>query len=214
MAENREQKVAAARRRRLIGKLAELRLDALLVTAPPNIRYLSAFTGEDSSLLVGAKWAVLVTDGRFTTQAQRECPSLDLHIRRGSMAQAIAHILRGRKIRRIGLEAEHATLELKDRLSEVISGKKLIATCVLVAGLRDRKDENEIATIRRAVKVAEQAFLGLIKSGKKAFIGRSETQVAGELEYRMRQTRRGGRIISDDRGRRRQRGTAALSAWE
>jgi Xaa-Pro aminopeptidase len=170
-----------------VKKLAEMKVEALLVTAPANVRYLSGFTGEDSALLVGQRWAVLLTDGRFATQVQRECPALEVHIRRGAMAQAVSVVLRGRRVRRLGLEAEHATLEFREKLAEVIGGKKLVATHGLVTELRCRKDESEIATIVRAVRIAERAFLGLTASGAKAFVGRGEAAVAGELEYRMRQ---------------------------
>ena len=177
----------AARRRRLVRKLREMKIDALLVTLPANVQYLSGFTGEDSALLVADGWAMLLTDGRFATQADRECPELEAHIRRGAMAHAVGVVLRGRNARRLGLEAEHATLEFRDKLGEVIRAGRLAATHGLVADLRARKDAQEIAAIRRAVRIAEKAFKELIAGGAKAIVGRSEAQVAGELEYRMRQ---------------------------
>jgi Xaa-Pro aminopeptidase len=182
-----DERLAVARRRRLVRRLVELRIDALLVTAPANVRYLSGFTGEDSALVVGRRWAALVTDGRFAAQAQRECPTLQAHIRRGGMAQALATVLRGRRVRRLGLEAEHATLEFQDKLSQVVSAGRLMNTLGLVTELRARKDAAEVAAIRRAVRIAEQAFSGMIAGGAKALVGRTEAQVAGELEYRMRQ---------------------------
>jgi hypothetical protein len=52
------------------------------------------------------------------------------------MAHAVAVVLRGRNARRLGLEAEHATLEFRDKLAEVIRPGRLAATQGLVADLR------------------------------------------------------------------------------
>ena len=162
-------------------------IDALLVTSPANVRYLSAFSGEDSYLLVGRGWAVLLTDQRFGEQARRECPDVEHLVREVEMAQAVRDALRGRGVRRLGLEAENVTLDLHERLGRVISARRFRLTRRLVAALRQRKDPVELAALRRAVRIAQEAFLGLIAGGRKALVGRSEADVAGELDYRMRQ---------------------------
>src|SRR5947208_1124850 len=56
-------------------------LDALLVTQPLNVTYLTGFTGESSYLVLGRDRAVLVSDQRFTEQIMEECPGLDAAIR-------------------------------------------------------------------------------------------------------------------------------------
>jgi Xaa-Pro aminopeptidase len=71
----------AARRDRLACTLKADRADALLVTAPANVRYLTGFTGEDATLLVTETRSVVVSDGRFTTQLGQECPGLESYIR-------------------------------------------------------------------------------------------------------------------------------------
>ncbi len=49
-------------------------LDALLVSAPSDVRYLTGFTGSDGALLAGPDWLVLLVDGRYVTQAREEAP--------------------------------------------------------------------------------------------------------------------------------------------
>ncbi|HEY2910062.1 MAG TPA: aminopeptidase P family N-terminal domain-containing protein, partial [Gemmataceae bacterium] len=56
----------AARRRSVARRLKPLGLDALLVSNPVNVTYLTGFTGEASYLIVGRTQQLLVTDGRFT----------------------------------------------------------------------------------------------------------------------------------------------------
>src|SRR5262245_52478341 len=71
----------ATRRERLERTLRKDHADALLVTAPANVRYLTGFTGEDAALLVMRGRSVIVSDGRFVTQLGQECPGLETHIR-------------------------------------------------------------------------------------------------------------------------------------
>jgi len=174
------------RRRRLGRRFDPVGIDVLLVTDPANVRYLSGFTGEDSALLAGCGWATLLTDGRFTAQAQSECPDIPRHIRRGPMAEVVAKGLRGRKARRVGLEGHHMTLAMREGLTRHVSGRRLRTTRRLVASLRVCKDDQEIAAIQRAVRIAQRAFRELIAPGARALVGRSEAEVAGELEMRMR----------------------------
>ena len=51
----------------------ELKIDALLVSAAPNVRYLSGFTGDNGLLLLTPGSQTLFTDPRFTIQAAEEC---------------------------------------------------------------------------------------------------------------------------------------------
>ena len=61
------------------GRLSRLRqvlnrqkLDSLLITHLPNIRYLCGFTGSSGALLVADSGAVFFTDGRYSEQADAE----------------------------------------------------------------------------------------------------------------------------------------------
>jgi hypothetical protein len=44
-----------ARRSRLLAAVKPAEIDAVLISHPPNVRYLTGFTGEDSELLFGPK---------------------------------------------------------------------------------------------------------------------------------------------------------------
>ena len=92
------------------GRLRERSLRAsdhvgFLVASPTNVRYLTGFTGDSSVLLVGLDREILVSDGRFATQIDQECPGLEAHIRptRPSIDQVLAHV--GRVIEGLGWRA-------------------------------------------------------------------------------------------------------------
>ena len=72
---------SAIRRKKLSSLLKEAQADALLVTNFKNVTYLTGFTGDDSYLLVTLDGETLITDPRYTTQLEQECPGLALEIR-------------------------------------------------------------------------------------------------------------------------------------
>ena len=102
--------------------------DALLVTNFTNVTYLTGFTGDDSYLLVSGKETILVSDPRYTTQLEEECPDITVTIRPPgkSMLDGVAEAVRAAKVSRLAVEADamsvglHAQLEAK--LPKVESG--------------------------------------------------------------------------------------------
>ena len=70
-----------ARRKKLRSLVKEAKADALLVTNFINVTYLTGFTGDDSYLLATLDGETLITDPRYTTQLEEECPGLKLEIR-------------------------------------------------------------------------------------------------------------------------------------
>jgi Xaa-Pro aminopeptidase len=70
----------ANRRKKLRAYIEDAKADALLVTNFKNVTYLTGFTGDDSYLLVMLDGEKLITDPRYTTQLEEECPGLALEI--------------------------------------------------------------------------------------------------------------------------------------
>src|SRR4051794_41451972 len=96
-----------ARRQALARQLKPLDLDALLVSNPVNVTYLTGFTGEASYLVLGRKRTLLVTDGRFTDQLADECPGLEVHVRPPTMTTPpeVAKVLTDLGYRAVGVES-------------------------------------------------------------------------------------------------------------
>ena len=69
------------RRERLKQIVRSNDVDAVLVSSPTNVSYLSGFSGDSSLLIVGVDRELIVSDGRFTTQLEQECPDLETSIR-------------------------------------------------------------------------------------------------------------------------------------
>ena len=64
------------RRLSLTRRLRPLGLDALLVSNPVNVTYLTGFSGDSSVLVLTRDRALLVSDPRYTGQIADECPGL------------------------------------------------------------------------------------------------------------------------------------------
>ncbi len=175
----------ALRRRRLLRQLAKQELPALLVCDPANVRYLTGFTGEDSFLLLANKHAVVVSDARYTTQLERECPDLQLHIRHSgtTMAEAVAQVARSLRLKLLAVEADWLSLRQFQALEKQLERMELVPTSGQVERLRAVKDADEVARIRQAVAVAQRAFQATVATLR---ADASERQVAAELEYTIR----------------------------
>ena len=181
----------AGRVRRCRELLATHKLEALIVTAPEDVWYLSGFSGDDSVVVVGQGLIVLVTDSRYATQARRECPGLAVHLRKGQMSAAVAEILsrweqKRQKVSRVGIEADAVSVKQYQGYRKALS-RKLRTAEGLVARLRQCKDTYEIEQLRKSIRVAENAMTAVLGGLR---WGVSEAAVAGRLEYEMAQ--RGG----------------------
>jgi Xaa-Pro aminopeptidase len=162
------------------------RIDSLLVTKPQDVTYLSGFTGEDSFLLAHRRGGVLITDGRFDEQAHAECPGSEVFLRTGPMSEAVKTLAGKLRLRRLGVQGGHMTLQLRDSLQKSEAFRAILPLTDVVGELRIVKDETEIAAIRKAVAAAEKAFGELLALGRKGWVGRCERDLAAELDYRMR----------------------------
>src|SRR5439155_15883160 len=153
------------RQRRLQEALHRNRLDALMVTHLPNIRYLCGFTGSSGVLLVTARDSVLLTDGRYTEQAKREVKGAKVKIvKKSALAAAAEWFQKHSRLTRIAIEATHMTVADRASLAKGI-GKRatIVAAQPIVEPLRMIKDAGEIAAIRAACHLGAQLFRTLTK---------------------------------------------------
>ena len=173
----------AARRRVIAGGLAERKLDALLVSFGPNLRYLSGFTGSNGNLLVMGEESILFTDPRYRIQAAQEV-NCRLRIAKGPLLVEVAAAIARRRLKRIGFEPARMTCDFHEALQSRLPLKaSLNAAGGWIEELRMVKSEAEIARIRRSVETNSRAFeqtLAHVRPGMK------EQDLAADLEYRMR----------------------------
>lgn len=176
------------RRVRLAAALAAAELDAMVVSDLVNVRYLSGFTGSNAALLVfaGDTPAVLATDSRYSTQAARQAPDLDVMIERACAPHLVAKAA-ARGAARIGFESHVVTVDGFDTLSRRLGEKpagSLVRAGGIVETLREVKDAGEVALLRLACEAADAALSTLVGTGGLR-PGRTEREVGRELESLM-----------------------------
>ena len=165
-------------------QFSERGLSGLLVMHPANWYYLTGFSGEAGALIL-TRGAVLVTDGRFTSQAKQETSGVRVRIPKGSLTATVGELLKAQGRLRIGFDAAQLTVA-QLRALRTAAGKKVqwIAANGLVEGLRARKEPQEIAQMRKAGVLASQVVTAVFKLLKP---GVRELEIAAEIEYQMRQ---------------------------
>lgn len=183
---------AALRRRHdaVRAAIAAQSLDALILTALPNVLYLTNFTGSSAIVVIEPDRLRFLTDSRYVTSVEEtrgtlsECPGLRLEEVAGSYDASLAHVIQGLGAMRVGFEAANLTVSRFDWLRTTLgSCPQLVATHGIVERVRVTKDEYELELFREAGRrltaVAEDVFT-IVKAG------RTEIEVAADIDWRLR----------------------------
>ncbi len=170
---------------RLTELLSGAQIDALLITAPVNLRYLTGFTGTNGLAVVGADRRDFVTDFRYVEQAAAEVNSrFDRRTAAQELLDSLSESLPAGPVR-LGFESEHLSVARHQRLRASLEDRvELVPTPGLLEGLRRVKDASEIERIKAAVKLGDEALQRVLRQG---LVGRTEREVAISLEVTMRE---------------------------
>ena len=173
----------------LRARLQEKELDAFLISAPENRRYVSGFTGSAGYLVVSEDGATLATDFRYTEQAENQSP--DFHvIKAGADWTWLLENLKEAGIKKLGFESHQMTVAAYKQITDALKGMpstdrpKLVATTGIVEGLRRVKDQEEFGLLQRAIDVADEAMEAVSPTIQP---GETEREVAWRMEKAMRE---------------------------
>ena len=150
-------------------------LDAALITKRENYFYMSGFTGSSAYLLITLDDAFLITDFRYVEQAEKQAPLYQVVQHQYSpVTTVIYELIKKTDIKNIGFEESSLTYEKYCEYKEKLDIVNFVPLKGLVEELRVIKDEEELAVLKKAVKIADNAFvhvLNYIRPGVK--IGRA-----------------------------------------
>ena len=175
------------RLRKLRTSIAEKGLDALLLSQPENLRYLSGFTGS-GWLLISGRNAILATDFLYVEQAKGESPGFEIIQIKQELHDWLPGLVSDWGWHRLGFEANFISYDGYHKLGEAIKTKQvnleLVPTTGIVERLRSIKEPEELRFITKAVELADAAF-----EQAKAIIrpGITEKEIAWEIEKFLRQ---------------------------
>ena len=166
-------------------------LDAALISAPENRRYLSGFTGSAGYLFISGERAHLATDFRYTEQAEAQAAHFNVEqVRTGSGWEWLMTQLKESGARRVGFESQAMTVGVYNGLLEAIkeeselSGVSLVPVTDIAAGQRVVKDTGELALLQRAIDASDLAMERVCPTIAE---GMTEREVAWRMEMAMRE---------------------------
>ena len=169
--------------------LEEKGLDAAFIASPANIRYLSGFAGTDSYLYLSSKRQVILTDSRYTLQAEEEGKDCEVRTIKGERVYGVLlkELLEEDKVKRLGFEDGVMTWQFVKKLQEAAGDKwgeeRWVPLGEELSLLRAVKDEGEIEKLARAEQIGDEAFSYILTQIKP---GITELEIAAKLEYYMK----------------------------
>ena len=171
------------RRERVASALASHKVEALLVSSPASIRYLTGYTGSNGLILLTPSESHFFTDPRYATDAQQNI-DCKVHISKKTLFDDAAAQVKRKHLKRLGFEPGWMQVEHYERLKTKLgAGVKLVPTSGIVEDLRAVKSPAEIALIRASVNANSEAYAKTLLRVKP---GVREMDVAAELEFQMR----------------------------
>ena len=146
-------------------KLAEKEIEAILVSQPDNLYYLSGCEGLEGYLLVTENKVIIATDFRYIEQAQRSGfnrPGYEIFRFSGKMAEWLPQLFAGIKIKRLGFESSHFSFASYEQLAGILKSTPMSIDLLPVNGLiellRMVKDPEEIELLIKAEKISDAAI--------------------------------------------------------
>ena len=168
-----------------------LGIDAAVVSSYENVRYLSGFTNMETLLLMDKQEQCILTDSRYSEQAEKQCPDFTV-IKTGagvSLATELKKRIEEGRCLKIGFEADYETVSWYHEICTQVPQAEFLDLGQTLNRQREIKDETEIENIRQAQKITDDAFSYLISWIKP---GMEELEIKAELEYFM--AKKGGEV--------------------
>ncbi|MCI9352107.1 MAG: aminopeptidase P family protein [Lawsonibacter sp.] len=178
---------------KIAARLADFGLDAMMITSESGERYALGFHGE-GLLLVTRDAAQYTTDGRYIEAAREQIDGARVLLTtpdKGHLAFAREYI-EARQLHNVGFESGAMTVDAHRKYTQALPCV-LTPAQDLLDGLRASKDEGELAHMRRAQAVTDEAFRAILNFVRP---GMTEREIAARLVYEL--LSRGGEKVSFD----------------
>ena len=164
----------------LVRRLPE-EVDGAILTGAHNRRYLTGLASSAGTLILTRGGCGLIIDARYFELAERAVKDCEV-ILQDQLYEQIGAFFAAKGVKRVALDSAGCTLKGRNAYREKLGNITFLeddGLSDLLAGMRGRKEEGELASIRAAQGVAEKAFdhiLGLIRPGL------TEREIALEIE--------------------------------
>jgi Xaa-Pro aminopeptidase len=163
---------------RLQSQLAESGIEGMIVSALPNVQWLTGFTGSAGTVLVTPK----VSDGRYTIQAQEQIKDMETATATNERptASLLAERAQTAGLKTLGFEGDHVTYATYETWKEKFAPLELHGVKDLCGVLRMVKSAEEISHIREACALTDACFAHVLRMVQ---VGVSELDISIEIEF-------------------------------
>ncbi|MGB3346756.1 MAG: Xaa-Pro peptidase family protein [Candidatus Humimicrobiia bacterium] len=166
-------------------KIIKSKLDGFLIVGENNIRYLSGFFGKGSGswVLLTKNQQYLLTDSRFTEQANEQAPYYKKYIWERPYIKHFSNLINEIKLKKLGFESNHITYQVFLKINRVIPKVELTPISRWVEEMRTVKSKEEIDLITKAANISDKAFSIIINEIE---VGMKERDIANRLDFILR----------------------------
>ncbi|OUN22277.1 Xaa-Pro dipeptidase [Flavonifractor sp. An82] len=165
----------------IAAKLDQYKLDAMLITSEPGEFYAIGFHGE-GMVIVTRSESRYFTDSRYIEAAGNLVTGANITMtdRNKNFMVLAEQAVQELGIQKLGFEEGYVTVASYNQYAKLPC--ELVPAQSLVNDLRAAKDEEEIALMKKAQEITDQAFDAILK-----FIqpGMTEQEIAARLQYEM-----------------------------
>ncbi|GAB4547131.1 MAG: Xaa-Pro peptidase family protein [Phycisphaerales bacterium] len=171
-----------ARLKRVRAEISDAGCDALLITDPSDIRYLTPFSGEDSCAIVLPTSLIVVSDRRFEEELWSLKGIAKVVLRKGPMVGTLGPLMSDHDVT-YAFQADRCTFAMRTAIAKHVGAKSLVPVEGLMTRVRAVKDDAELRSIKKAIRLQEDALEATLDQ---IGPGTTESEVAALLEYEMR----------------------------
>ncbi|EGA90121.1 putative peptidase yqhT [Planococcus donghaensis MPA1U2] len=168
---------------KLRDEMKQREVEAVLVTSPYNLRYITEFTGTAGLAIVTQQKAVFITDFRYTEQAGEQVKEFDVIQAEKNLMDEVVKTVKSMDIETLAFEQDYMTYAQAAQYKEKLACE-LEPISNLIEKIRMVKTAEEVAVLKAAAKIADDTYehiCGFIRPGL------TELEVSNELEFFMRQ---------------------------
>lgn len=165
--------------------IEDQKLDAMIVTYMPTVKYLTNFSGSNGALLVTPEELHFFTDDRYEESVKNDLydlPNMKVHITR-DLWQYLVDAQLMTKIKNLGFESDRIAYTEAVDIRNVIRPVKFKPAPKEVEPFTMPKADMELEHIKAACEIAEKVYE---KMKKKVKVGMTEIELQSELIYESR----------------------------
>jgi Xaa-Pro aminopeptidase len=171
---------------RLISRLEATGIDSLLITHPPNIRYLTGYTGDNAYAVANGSGITLFVYKLNSELAEQTINSgIALSVVEDTLISHLSRLDGSFWGKTTGYEPESIVVATFRKIENALNGTVLKPASGIVEALRSVKSPEELDKIERAQKITDKVFGESIPYLSE---GVTERDIAAEIEYRFRRS--------------------------